>query len=197
MVKRQDKVIFLDRDGVINVDPEFINDYRYVTKWKEFRFLPRVKRAIRRLSENGYSIYIISNQAGIGKGYFTLKDLKDVTDRMKRQIEKAGGRITDAFYCPHRQEDNCGCRKPKAGLFKKALKRGRIDFGKTYFIGDNIRDVEAGRAIGCKTVLVLSGKTRRSDIPGKVREAGSKPDFIKRDLFDAVDLVLKGDKKSQ
>ncbi|MDD5424097.1 MAG: HAD family hydrolase [Candidatus Omnitrophica bacterium] len=192
MAKKQHKVIFLDRDGVINVDPEFINEYMYVTKWEEFRFIPRAKRAIRRLTDNGYSVYIISNQAGIGKGYFTKNDLSDITRKMQAEIGKAGGRIAGAYYCPHRKEEKCACRKPKTGLFKKALKNGKIDFKSTYFIGDNIRDVVAGQAIGCRTILVLSGKTKRADIRGAELEA--RPDFIKRDLYEAVELVLRRDK---
>lgn len=191
MAKTQDKVIFLDRDGVINKDPEFINEYEYVTKWSEFKFLPGVKRAIKRLTGAGYSIYVISNQAGVAKGYFTLKDLAAVTERMKSALERAGGMITEVFYCPHRNEDNCGCRKPKAGLFKKALRRGKIDFKKAFFIGDNIRDVKAGHAIGCRTILVLSGKVRSRDS----RRWEAKPDFVKRDLSEAVDFILRREKE--
>lgn len=195
MARKQHKVIFLDRDGVINVDPEFINEYMYVTKWEEFRFIPRAKQAMKKLADNGYSVYIISNQAGIGKGYFTMAALSDITKKMRAEIKKAGGRIAGAYYCPHRKEQNCACRKPKTGLFKKALKRGKIDFGRTYFIGDNIKDVVAGKAIGCGTILVLSGKTKRSDVKRNSAKWEAKPDFIKRDLYDAVNLVLRRDKK--
>lgn len=199
MGRKQDKVIFLDRDGVINRDPEHLK-HQYVTKWKEFKFLPGVKRAIKRLTDAGYSIYIISNQAGIAKRYFTVKALRAITGKMKRELAKSGGTITDAFYCPHRTEDNCGCRKPKAGLFKKALRRGKIDFKKAFFVGDNIRDVQAGRAIGCGTILVLSGKVKSRESKGlaaKSRLSGTKPDFVRRDLSDAVELVLRRDETTR
>lgn len=195
MARNQHKVIFIDRDGVINVDPEYINEYMYVTKWEEFRFLPRAKRALKKLTDSGYSIYIISNQAGIGKGYFTKKALDAITNKMEREINKAGGNIAGAYYCPHRKEQKCACRKPKTGLFKKALKHGKIDFKKTYFIGDNIRDVEAGKAIGSGTILVLSGKTKPGDVRRGSSEWAAKPDFIKRDLYEAVELVLRRDKR--
>src|SRR3989338_1637306 len=179
MGRKQDKVIFLDRDGVINRDPENLK-YQYVTKWKEFKFLPGAKRAIKKLTDAGYSIYIISNQAGISKRYFTMKALRTITRNMRKELAKAGGRITDVFYCPHRTEDNCDCRKPKAALFKKA-----------FFAGDNIRDVQAGKAIGCRTMLVLSGKVRSR----KSRGWEAKPDFIKRDLLEAVEFILKMDRR--
>ncbi len=195
MARKQHKVIFLDRDGVINVDPEYINEYMYVTKWDEFRFLPRVKQAMKKLADNGYSVYIISNQAGVGKGYFTMNALSEITRRMRSEIRKAGGRIAGAYYCPHRKEQGCACRKPKTGLFKRALKRGKIDFGRAYFIGDNIRDVVAGKAVGCGTILVLSGKTKGPDVKRDSAKWEARPDFIRRDLYDAVNLVLRRDKK--
>lgn len=187
MERRQRKVVFLDRDGVINKDPASINKYSYVTKWEEFRFLPGARRAIKKLTEAGYAIYVISNQAGIAKGYFTLQALKDITKKMLREIKEAGGKIAGVFYCPHRSEDNCGCRKPKAGLFQKALRRGAINFKDTFFIGDKIMDVQAGQAIGCKTILVLSGKESLKNR----KNWRFKPDYVKRDLPDAVKRVLK------
>lgn len=187
MERKQRKVVFLDRDGVINKDPESINKYSYVTKWEEFRFLPGAKRAITRLTDAGYTIYVISNQAGIAKGYFTLQALKDITKKMLREIEESGGKIAGVFYCPHRNEDNCCCRKPKAGLFQKALRRGAINFKYTFFIGDKIMDVQAGRAIGCKTILVLSGKESLKNR----KNWQFKPDYVKRDLPDAVNSILR------
>jgi histidinol-phosphate phosphatase family protein len=187
MVKKQRKVIFLDRDGVINKDPESINKYSYVTRWSEFKFLPGAKRAIKKLTDAGYVIYIISNQAGIAKGYFTLKALAGITRNMLREIKSAGGRIAGVFYCPHRNEDNCSCRKPKVGLFEKALKKGDIDFRDSFFIGDKIIDVQAGRAIGCRTVLVLCGK----ESAGNKKNWKLKPDHVGRDLADAVDWILR------
>lgn len=193
MARKQSKVIFLDRDGVINKDPESINKYRYVTKWEEFRFLPGAKRAIRKLTQAGYAIYVISNQAGIAKRYFTLRALKDITDKMAREIAKAGGKIAGIFYCPHRNEDNCDCRKPKAGLFQQALKRGDINFKDTFFIGDKIIDVQAGQAIGCRTILVLTGK---ESLKNK-KNWQPKPDHVKHNLADAVEWILKKEGEKQ
>lgn len=178
-------IIFLDRDGVINKDPMH-SVYGYVTKWEEFKFLPGAKHAIRKLTEAGYVIYVISNQAGIARGYFTLRALKDISKRMLKEIVKSGGKIAGVFYCPHRDEDNCDCRKPKAGLFRKALRRRKINLKNTFFIGDGIRDIQAGHAAGCKTILVLCGKTSLKD----KKKWKAKPDYIKKNLLDAVNWLL-------
>lgn len=180
------KIIFLDRDGVINKDPVNL-PYGYVTKWKEFNFLPGAKRAIKKLTDAGYVIYVVSNQAGIAKGYFTLNDLNNITKKMLNEIARSGGNIADVFYCPHSNEDKCDCRKPKIGLFKKALGNRKIDLKNTFFIGDKIADVQAGHSAGLKTILVLSGLTSLRNR----KEWQAKPDCIKRDLADAVNWILK------
>lgn len=180
------RVIFLDRDGVINRDPTG----GYVTNWEDFHFLDGSKEAIKKLTDSGYEVILISNQAGVAKGLYTLEALDEITRRMTAEIEKAGGKIGSVFYCPHRDEDNCDCRKPKTGLFRKATEGLDIDFGKTYFIGDGVMDIEAGRNAGCKTILVLSGKTSIDD-----RENWTaQPDYIFKDLLEAVNWLLEGTK---
>ncbi len=184
---KNSKTIFLDRDGVINKDPGGWTKYSYVTNVGEFRFLPGSVAAIKRLTDAGYEIIIISNQAGINKGHYTHEALEEITSLMLKKIENAGGRIGSVNYCPHRTDENCGCRKPRTGLFKKAAGGRSINFKDTYFIGDGATDVEAGSKIGCKTILVLSGKTALE----KVKEWEIKPDFVKKDLSEAVDYILK------
>lgn len=187
MSKKYPKYIFLDRDGVINKDPK--TPSTYVTKWSEFHFVPGVKRALRKLTKAGYEIFVISNQAGVSKGYYTKSDLKYITDRMIFEINKAGGSVKKVLYCTHRNEDNCDCRKPKAGLFKKISKNIKIDFSKYYFIGDSERDITTARNAGVGSILVLCGKTDRS----MLRSLKSKPDVVKKNLLEAVDWVLKND----
>ena len=106
-----DKIIFLDRDGVINVEP---GKDLYVMNWKQFKFLPGSIDAIKKLNRAGYKLFIISNQGGVSKGLFSQKDLDDITKKMLSEIEKAGGRIDGIFYCTHKKEDDFNCRKPKA-----------------------------------------------------------------------------------
>ena len=109
-------VVFLDRDGVINKYP---GDTKYVNSWQEFYFLPGVKQALRKLTESGYRIFILSNQAGVAKGMYSQQGLDEITANMLREVNEAGGSICGVYYCVHRDEDNCSCRKPKIGLFLK------------------------------------------------------------------------------
>lgn len=178
------KAIFLDRDGVINRDPGFGD---YIKSWKEFQFLPGAIETIKKLNKNGYEIFVISNQAGVSKGLFTQKELDEITRNMLREIEAQGGKIRTVMYCTHHPDNGCNCRKPKTGLIKKATKELNIDFKNTYFIGDSRFDIGAGKNMGCKTILLLTGK----EDPIEVRNWEVQPDFIKKDLKEAVKWVLK------
>ena len=174
------KAIFLDRDGVINRDPGFGG---YITCWEEFEFLPGALEAIKKLNQAGFEIVVISNQAGVAKGLYTLKDLDNITKNMLRELERAGGRIRSVHYCPHKDEDDCDCRKPKTGLFSQATKGLQVNFADTFFVGDNRRDVLAAKAIGCKSIFVLSGNT-------KLEELDVRPEFVARDLLEAVEKIV-------
>ncbi len=177
------KVVFLDRDGVINRYP---GDKNYVTSIKTFRFLPGSLESIKQLSDAGYRLYVISNQAGVSKGLYTKKTLKKMTDFMLDHVKKAGGRIEKVFYCLHTEEMKCACRKPKDGLLRKAVKGKKIDLKNSYFIGDSLRDVKAGKTFGCKTVLVLSGREKLKNSSGW----DVHPDFIAKTLFNATRNIL-------
>ena len=181
------KVIFIDRDGVINRDPGGWTKYSYVTKWDEFSFIDGSIEALRRLKEAGYKIYLISNQGGISKGYFMQEDLDKLNERMLREIEKGGGRIDHLYYCPHHDKDNCECRKPKTGLIEQAIRETDVDLKNTFIIGDSLRDIEAGKRMGMKTIFVLSGKAPLSE----TKNWPLQPDCIKKDLLEAVEWILE------
>ena len=178
------KAIFLDRDGVINKDP---GDGDYIKSWKEFEFWPGSVEAIKKLNEKGYEIFVISNQAGVGREIYSQASLDEITKNMLSEIEKQGGRIRSVSYCTHKPDAGCECRKPKTGMIKKATEGLDIDFKNTYFIGDSHRDVGAGNGMGCKTILLLTGKEESSD----VKNWEIRPDFIKSDLREAVEWILK------
>jgi histidinol-phosphate phosphatase family protein len=180
------KVVFLDRDGVINQYP---GDTKYVAAWSEFYFLPGVKEALLRLTQAGYKIFIVSNQAGVAKGIYSKKTLDEITRKMLKQLGESGVKICSIYYCIHRNEDNCSCRKPKAGLLEKALQEHAISrdvLSSAFFVGDSTRDIQAGKSAGCKAILVFSGKER----PGNQAGWSVQPDFTAKDLSQAVDLIL-------
>jgi len=185
------KIVFLDRDGVINKYP---GDTRYVSTWQEFHFLRGVKRALKRLTEAGYKIFIISNQAGVAKGIYSKDMLDAITNRMLGELTKSGSRICGVYYCIHRDEDNCSCRKPKIGLIEKAVEEHKIPFdilSNSFFIGDSTRDIQTGKSAGCKTILVFSGKEKPEGQSSLVTAPLKiQPDFTARDLSEAVDLIL-------
>ncbi len=183
------KAVFIDRDGVINRDPGGWTKYNYVTKWQDFHFIRAAKKALRMLSDNGYAVVIISNQAGVSKGFYSKDKLEKITRRMSKEVERVGGKITKAYYCIHQDSDRCDCRKPSIGLFRQAEEELGLEAVGSYFIGDSKMDVEAGKSAGMKTVLVLSGKSTVKDASGWQ----AKPDFIFKDLSEAVKFILKGE----
>ncbi|MBL7158810.1 MAG: HAD-IIIA family hydrolase [Candidatus Omnitrophica bacterium] len=180
------KIIFIDRDGVINKDPGGWVETSYVTRWEDFIFLPGSPEALKKLCDAGYGIVIISNQGGVSKGFFTEERLAEINSKMLRALREKGVAIKKVYYCIHQASDNCECKKPKTGLFEKAEKELRIKAAGNYFIGDGKMDVEAGSKAALKTVLVLSGKTNVE----MLRDWDVKPDYIFDNLAEAVDFIL-------
>lgn len=178
------KIVFLDRDGVINKYP---GDRLYVTSLKKFRFLPRAKQAIALLTKAGCKIFVASNQAGVGKGIYSQKTLDLITAQMLKEIKKAGGLIQEVYYCTHKKDAGCSCRKPKPGLLKKAAREFSLSLKGAYFIGDTMRDVLTARASGVKSILVLTGKEKLAS--RKHWEA--RPDFVFGDLLAAAKFLTK------
>ena len=172
----------MDRDGVINKYP---GDRLYVTSLKKFNFLPRAKEAIALLSRAGFEIFVASNQAGVGKGFYAQKTLDAITAKMLKDIEQAGGKITKVYYCTHRKEASCSCRKPKPGLLKKAVREFKVNLKKAYFVGDTIRDVLTAHAAGAKSILIFSGKEKLSN----QKNWEVKPDFVFKDLLAAAKFL--------
>jgi D-glycero-D-manno-heptose 1,7-bisphosphate phosphatase len=145
------RVIFLDRDGVINRKPR---DGDYVKSWDEFTFIDGVIEALKILATKGYDIYIVSNQRGIALGVMTDNELNMIHANMLRGLKVNGINIKGIYYCPHDINDNCGCRKPKAGMLFKAASDHNIDLTKALLVGDSDCDMEAGAIAGCKSIRV-------------------------------------------
>lgn len=181
------KAVFLDRDGVIN---EFPGNGMYVTRVKDFHFLPGALEALRRLTERGFKIFIVSNQAGVGKGVYSQHKLDAITRHMMAGVTKNGGKIRKAYLCTHHPQDGCDCRKPGIGSIERGLRLlGKdLSFARhTYFVGDTKSDIEAGKSAGCKTIFVLSG---REDRWYAARKWCVKPDYVAEDLLDALRIII-------
>ncbi len=180
------KAIFIDRDGVINKDPAGWTEHSYVTDPKDLHILPGAIEALKLLDRSNIKVIVISNQAGVAKGYFTKEKLAEVTSKMLDEIGKKGTRIEEVYYCMHQDKDNCNCRKPETGMLERAISKYNIDTRETYFIGDGEVDVIAGKRMGLRTIFVLSGKTSREDM----RKWLAKPDYVFNDLLAAVKWLL-------
>jgi D-glycero-D-manno-heptose 1,7-bisphosphate phosphatase len=181
------RTVFLDRDGILN---EKMPEHRYVTRWEEFRVLPGVPEALRRLNEAGLRVVVVSNQRGIAKGLYTAADLDAIHAKFQRLLELEGARIDAFFICPH-EENECNCRKPLPGLFEQAVARfPEITAATSVMIGDSIVDIEFGRRLGMKTIFIDSDAHHRA--PG-AEESANLADLHFASLPEAVDALLAGD----
>lgn len=181
-----DNVIFLDRDGVINYDsPDFIKS------WDEFEFIPGSLDALVELSRAGFRLILITNQSIIGRGMVPLTVLEDMHRRMRQAVEAAGGTVFDIFFCPHRPDAFCDCRKPEPGMIFQAKERHGIDLMHTLMIGDNAKDVECGLNAGCgATALVRTGCGAKAQV--ELGEKGIAPTAVVADLNQAAQMILAG-----
>ncbi len=179
----QNKIIFIDRDGVINVD--LIGDY--IKSWGEFRFEAGALEALRLLTDEGYEIIIISNQAGVGDRIFSDAALRDVHSRMIAAMEQEGIKIRSAYYCLHGKNEGCKCRKPELGLFEEAVKDIPFLKAKTFFIGDKKTDIEAGKKFGLKTAFVRTGHGRNDE---KLLTPACKPDILADHVLESVKKII-------
>lgn len=173
------KIIFIDRDGVINVDP--IGDY--IKRWEDFKFEKGALEALKGISRLGFEIILISNQAGVGDGIFTEEALNTIHENMVKVFKENGINYHSAHYCLHGKQAGCSCRKPQIGLFEKAAKENDFAVAETFFIGDKATDMEAGKKYGLKTIFLRTGHGKADE--AKLSEH-NMPDY----RFDSFPEVL-------
>lgn len=149
----QRRAVFLDRDGVINE-----NRIDHVKSWEEFRFIPGALAALRWLRMSGFCVFIVTNQAVIGRGIVSQATIEALHARMIAQIVRHGGWIHDLRYCPHDPHAGCTCRKPQPGMLLDLAARWQVDLSRSYLIGDALTDIAAAQAAGCRGVLVRTGR---------------------------------------
>jgi len=178
------KVVFTDRDGVINR-----NSPDYIKGPEEFEFLPGSREAVRRLTESGFDIIVITNQSALGRGLMTREGLEAVHRCMIASIEAAGGRSLDIVSCPHQLRDGCRCRKPEPGLALDARRKHRVDFSTAVMIGDSAADIECALRAGIRTTLLV----RTGNGAAAAEELAAReclPDYIADDLSRAADWII-------
>ncbi len=181
--------VFLDRDGTINEEVDFLRTPG------ELRLIPGAGAAIRRLSERGLITCVISNQSGVARGFFTEADLVPIHEKLARELRIEGARINRIYYCPHHPtlgiapyNIECECRKPKPGMLRQAEREFGLDLACSFVVGDRMVDIQAGRAAGATTVLVLTGygrtsleECRRSDVP---------IDHVAESIVEAIEFIM-------
>lgn len=180
MNPKRTQTVFLDKDGVINVDSP-----HYIKSWEEFAFIDGSLEAVRLLTQNDFQIFLITNQSMINRGMVPLSALEHMFCMMKQEIHAAGGRITDIFYCPHTPQEHCLCRKPLPGLIRQAQNTYELDMDRAFMVGDSAKDIECGINAGCgKSILVLTGNgpEARETLAGKQ----IFPDYVAENLLDAA-----------
>jgi histidinol-phosphate phosphatase family protein len=176
MNRSKNKSIFLDRDGTLNEDVDFIS------RVEDLHVFPFAKQALEILKAAGFKLVVVTNQSGIGRGYYDETMLDVIHDEMQRQV----GHVIDGFYfCPHLPDAGCECRKPKLEMIRNAERDLRIDVANSWFIGDKDIDIETGRTAAMKTALVRTGYGRMHE--GLI---SIEPEIVADDLFEAAKLII-------
>jgi D-glycero-D-manno-heptose 1,7-bisphosphate phosphatase len=151
------KLIILDRDGVINEDSD-----DYIKSPDEFIPIAGSLEAISRLTHAGYTVMVATNQSGLSRGYFTIEDLNNMHDKLRRLLSAFGGHISGIIFCPHGPDDGCDCRKPKPGMLQEIAQRLETSLQGVPAVGDSLRDLQAALAVGAQPILVRTGKGLRT-----------------------------------
>ena len=172
------KAVLMDRDGVVT------EDLGYVYKIEDFNLEKNAVEGLKLLKN--FKLIFITNQSGIGRGYFKFEDFLDYNDRVVGELKKHNIKIEKTYVCHHAPDDNCECRKPKTKLINDAVKEFDIDLAKSFMVGDKKIDVEMGHNAGCRSILVLTGS-------GMKEKENSKADYVARDLVDAAQWILEND----
>lgn len=166
--------VFIDRDGTIMQDADYCSDPR------EVKIFPRVAEALRRLKSKGFKLIIITNQSGIGRGFFTVEQYRAVEAEVLRQL--GDGLIDATYFCPDVPGQHSSCRKPAPGMIVEATREHQIDLARSFLIGDKEIDAECGRNVGMRTIRVRTGFDRET--------AGSMADWVAEDLPAAAEIIL-------
>lgn len=181
------RAVFLDRDGTINVEKEYL----YLVS--DFEFIPGVPEAVRMLNQAGMMVVVVTNQSGVARGYYTEDDVIHLHRHIAGELGRSGAHVDAWLYCPHHPSGRgsyalpCDCRKPLPGMLQEAARRYDIDLDNSVMIGDKLADIDAGAAAGCRTILVRTGYGAKDE-----QQLSTETDVCD-DLLSAVKLLLKPD----
>ena len=200
---RRNRAVFLDRDGVLN-DLEYNRDEGRIgspLSAKQLRIHPYAGESVRRIRELGFKAILVSNQPGVAKRQLTYSEFEKMNGMVRVELARRGGALDGEYYCLHHPDAlvkkyraDCDCRKPKPGLLLKAARENDIDMGSSFFVGDALDDVKAGRAAGCKTILLGHVTTFLTRM---MEEEGAHPDYVLPSLKKVPDLLAGLDAKGQ
>ncbi|MGL5089091.1 MAG: D-glycero-beta-D-manno-heptose 1,7-bisphosphate 7-phosphatase [Cetobacterium sp.] len=178
------KVIFLDRDGTINIEKSYLH------KWEDFEFEKNAIEGLIELKNLGYEFIVVTNQSGIARGYYTEDDLRILNSKMVIELQKHGVTILECYYCPHHPDKGighykaaCECRKPNPGMLLEGIEKYNVDIENSFMVGDKKSDLDAGEKAGLKSILVLSGYGEKT----KIEFEGKY--LIAKDLLDISKLL--------
>jgi D-glycero-D-manno-heptose 1,7-bisphosphate phosphatase len=176
--------VFFDRDGTLAEEVGYLN---HVCR---FRMFPFAGPAVRRLNEAGLPVVVVTNQSGVGRGYFPESLVQTVNQLMTEQLSSVGARIEAVYYCPHTTADGCDCRKPRTGMLKLAAREHGLDLQRSFVVGDRYGDVELARNAQARSILVRTGYGE-GELAWHSAKWSVQPDFVAADLRDATDWILR------
>ncbi len=175
--------VFLDRDGTLNVDTG------YVKSPDDFTVLPGVGAALARLKQAGARLVVVTNQSGLGRGYFTSKDLEAIHGKLRAILAEDGVTLDGLYFCPHHPDDRCNCRKPARGMIDRALAELQVDLSRAYVVGDSVRDVELAKLVGAQSLLVMTGPSGAEAL-ADLTARDLPPDYVAEAMSQAVDWIV-------
>jgi len=176
--------VFIDRDGTI------IQERFYLRKIKDVRILRGTEEALQLLRGAGYLLILVTNQSGIGRGYFTETKLKQIHAHIQKKLTKKGLGFDAIYYCPHVPDDKCTCRKPKTGMVLQAAKRFSIDLSRSFTIGDHVNDFLLGQNMGGKGIFILTGHGRHEYKKIQASSGKMKPDIVAKNILAAARCIV-------
>ncbi|MBP0130664.1 MAG: HAD family hydrolase, partial [Nitrospira sp.] len=176
--------VFLDRDGTLNYDPG------YLSSAADLKLLAGVGPALARLKRAGARLVVVTNQSGVGRGLFTLKDLEAIHARLEGLLEQEDAALDAIYFCPHHPDDGCHCRKPNAGMVERAVSELQLDLRRFYLIGDHARDIQLAKRVGAKAVLLTSALVDEQALE-MLRAEQAMPDVVAPSMAEAVDWILE------